>query len=534
MHDDHADYDDSDDRRRGQDDSGRRGGGRPGRGSRRSSSARERAEAAWDRDRPRRLPARSLRDDATERVAPEDRSHRDTREYEPLPARPPTVTRVAAARTRELSSRAFRRIGSASRSEGAGESGLSSLIWTSATQTAGDAMVAVCLAGTIFFSAATSQQRTHVALYLLITVAPFALIAPVLGPLLDRMHHGRRMALAGTMLGRAALAYVMASNFDNLGLYPAAFGMLVLSKAYGVLKGACVPRVLPERMTLVAANARLSLFGLATSIVAGGLLAGFIKITGSYPWALRITLVVFVWGAIQSLRLPSHVDSSDGEEPATVIRDVTTTSRRSGRRMLGAHVVTALRAAGALRAMSGFMTMFMAFLIQGEKKGLEALLSLGAIAGAVAVGSVLGTALGARMRLSKPDLIVLFCISGTAVMCVLAALSFSLQTAVLVGLVASIANALGKLCLDAIIQREVGDSQRASAFGRSETLLQLSWVFGGGVGIALPSNGRIGFAVAAALLVGACVVTVMSHRGLPQSAGTQAGSLSPTDPHPAS
>jgi Major Facilitator Superfamily len=455
-----------------------------------------------------------------------------------------TVTRVAAVRTRELTGRALRGISAASRADGAGESGLSGLIWTNATQMAGDAMIAVCLAGTIFFSAATSQQRTNVALYLLITMAPFAVVAPVLGPLLDRLHHGRRFALAGTMLGRAFLAYVMAANFDNIGLYPAAFGTLVLSKAYGVLKGACVPRVLPDRMTLVAANARLSLFGLGASLVGGGLLGGFIRLTGSYPWALRITAVVFVWGAVRSLRLPSHVDSSEGEVAATVIREVTGRRLFGGdRRTLGGQVVTALRAASALRGMSGFLTLFMAFLIQQDEHGWTALLSLGAVAGGVAAGSVAGTALGARLRLARPDVIVLVCVGSTAAVCVLAALSYSIQTAVLLGLVAGLTNSLGKLCLDAIIQRDVVESMRASAFGHSETLLQLAWVFGGGLGIALPSNGRIGFAVAAALLVAAFVLALVGRRRIPARAGAAAGAsgaaggaagnLGSTDPHPA-
>jgi hypothetical protein len=66
--------------------------------------------------------------------------------------------------------------------------------------------------------------------------------------------------------------------------------------------------------------------------------------------------------------------------------------------------------------------------------------------------------------------------------------------------VAAVTNALGKVALDAIIQREVPESLRASTFARSETLLQLAWVIGGGLGVALPTIGWIGFTVAAALL----------------------------------
>jgi hypothetical protein len=83
----------------------------------------------------------------------------------------------------------------------------------------------------------------------------------------------------------------------------------------------------------------------------------------------------------------------------------------------------------------------------------------------------------------------------------MAAVFYSLAMAAVVAGVAAVANALGKVALDAIIQREVPESLRASAFARSETMLQLSWVVGGAVGIALPPIGWLGFTVAAALLV---------------------------------
>ena len=86
--------------------------------------------------------------------------------------------------------------------------------------------------------------------------------------------------------------------------------------------------------------------------------------------------------------------------------------------------------------------------------------------------------------------------------------------AVVVAGVAAVTNALGKVSLDAIIQREVPESLRASAFARSETLLQLAWVVGGALGIALPPTGWLGFTVAAALLVLAVGLVVWSlYRG---------------------
>jgi len=97
---------------------------------------------------------------------------------------------------------------------------------------------------------------------------------------------------------------------------------------------------------------------------------------------------------------------------------------------------------------------------------------------------------------------------------------------------AGIANALGKLCLDAIIQREVPDAMRASAFARSETLLQLAWVVGGGLGVALPSNGTLGFAVSAALLVAAFAVTLLGRRRPLTGRGRRAAPAPAPSPHP--
>ena len=373
-------------------------------------------------------------------------------------------------------------------------------------------MIAVCLAGTIFFSAARSEQRAQVAIYLLVTMAPFAIVAPLIGPALDRMQRGRRMALAATAIGRAVLAWIMAAQFDNgLALYPAAFGALVLSKAYAVLRGACLPRVLPAGMTLVSANARLSMFGLGAAAVGGGLVAGIINLTGSYPLALRITAAICVVAAVLSLRLPAAVDSSDGEAEATVVR-----ATRRGRiwqgQSLGSHVVTALRAAAALRALSGFLTLFLAFYIQATETGTAAVVALVGLVAAAALGNIAGTALGARLTLTRPDPVLLASIGGVATVLVVAALTYGLGTAIAVAAAAGIANALGKLCLDAIIQREVADSLRASAFARSETLLQLAWVAGGGLGIALPSNGPLGFGVGGGLLTVAFALTIVGRR----------------------
>src|SRR5437879_3503338 len=99
-----------------------------------------------------------------------------------------------------------------------------------AAHAAGDALVAISLAGTLFFSVPSGQARGRVGLYLLLTMTPFALLSPVVGPLLDRWRGSYRTAIFLAMIGRGVLAFLMASRTNGIGRYPLAFGFLVLSR----------------------------------------------------------------------------------------------------------------------------------------------------------------------------------------------------------------------------------------------------------------------------------------------------------------
>jgi len=159
--------------------------------------------------------------------------------------------------------------------------------------------------------------------------------------------------------------------------------------------------------------------------------------------------------------------------------------------------------------------MFIAFYIESTSHGWQAVASLGAVGVATGLGNFGGTALGTRLKLARPDLIILLCTSAAAAGCLAGALLFSLPVAIVAMLICMLCNALSKLSLDAIIQRDVAESLRSSAFGRSETFLQLAWVLGAAIALLLPSkNGTLGFAVAAVVLVAVAVTMLMHERAL--------------------
>jgi MFS family permease len=430
-----------------------------------------------------------------------------TRGLPPAPSgRSRRATRVAAGMARgpgraaTAAARAARR---ASTAGGAGTSGLYRIIELHAFNAAGDAALAISLAGTLFFTVPSGQARGQVALFLGITMLPFAIMAPLIGPFLDRFRRGRRWAIGSTMAIRAFLCWVLATavQSNSFSLFPAALGCLVASKAYGVTRASAVPRVLPEGTTLVKANSRISLAGIAGAALSAPLAAGAARI-GS-EWSLRYAFLLYVGGTVLAALLPARVDSTAGEEELTV-----DDSGRGGvaNRAIGIPltIITPLRCNAGLRMLSGFLTMFMAFLLrehptEGWHHSPTLLLAL--VIGAAGLGSTLGTLLGVVIRAVRPELIVFVTLVADAVAAVYAAFFYSVIAAVVLGLTAGVCQGLGKLSLDAVIQREVPERVRTSVFARSETLLQLAWVVGGFLGVFMPLKARLGLTVIAVILI---------------------------------
>ncbi|MFI0512519.1 MFS transporter [Streptomyces sp. WSLK1-5] len=416
-----------------------------------------------------------------------------------------------------------RGIRKATHAHGAGESGLGKLIELHAVNGAGDVMITVALASTVFFSVPTDEARGRVALYLAITMAPFTVLAPVIGPLLDRLPHGRRAAMAGAMLARAMLALIISGAVatGSLELYPAALGVLVASKAYGVVRSAVVPRLLPPRFSLVKANSRVTLGGLLATGIAAPVGAGLQAI--GPRWPLYGAFVIFVAGTFLSFSLPPKVDSAKGEDVALLAADEEHLHgphlkpvKRPGLRTVGAAVTHALGANAALRWLSGFLTFFLAFLLREHPlTGESAAVSLGLVAVSAGAGNALGTAVGAWLRSRAPEIIIVTVVAIVLGAAITAAIFFGALMVACLAAVAGFAQALSKLSLDALIQRDVPELVRTSAFARSETLLQVSWVFGGAVGIVMPLNGYLGLSVAAAVVAAGWLATA---RGLLSSA----------------
>ncbi len=401
---------------------------------------------------------------------------------------------------------AYRTARRAAGAEGADSSGLARLIELGALNAAADAAVAISLAGTLFFQVPAGEARGQVSLFLGLTMLPFAVVAPLIGPMLDRFGNGRRWSIGFTMAGRAFLCWVLAGavKHDSAWLFPAALGVLVASKAYNVLRAAAVPRVLPEGLTLVSANARTSMAGVVGVAISAPIAAGAAMV--GPEWALRYAFVVFVAATILAIRLPARVDSSQGEEALGFLSgqrtDEAPATGQGGKVRIPASMAFALRANCGPRWLSGFLTLFMAFLLREHPIGGHSpQLLLALVIGSAGVGNVAGIAAGSFIKRIHPRLTVVLALLADAAAITFAALFYGLVSLVILGFTAGLAQCLAKLSLDSTIQRDVPERVQTSAFARSDTTLQLAWVIGGFVGIAMPLQPRLGLIVAAVVLL---------------------------------
>ncbi|MGV0873629.1 MFS transporter [Mycolicibacterium sp. XJ879] len=445
-----------------------------------------------------------------------------------------TVTRAAAQRSREVGSKMYGLVHRAATADGADKSGLTALTWPVVANFAVDAAMAVALANTLFFAAATAESKSKVALYLLITIAPFAVIAPLIGPALDRLQHGRRIALAMSFLLRTVLAVLLIANYDGATgsfpswvLYPCALGMMVLSKSFSVLRGAVAPRVLPPTIDLVRVNSRLTIFGLLGGTMAGGAIAAgaeYLFNLFEVPGALYVVVAATVAGAVLAMRIPKWVEVTAGEVPATLSYHGGDDELRRGpaqqpargvaRQPLGRNTITALWGNCTVKVMVGFLFLYPAFVAKShDASGWEQLKILGLIGAAAAVGNFAGNFIAARLQLGHPAQLVVRCATAVTVGALLTAVSGDLLVAALATLITSGASAIAKASLDASLQDDLPERSRASAFGRSESLLQLAWVAGGAIGVLIYTELWAGFTAITALLILGLAQTVVSYRG---------------------
>ncbi len=384
---------------------------------------------------------------------------------------------------------------------------------THALSVAGDTLLAIALADSLFFDVDPNDARWRVGAYLVLTLAPFAIVAPFLGPVMDRLRGGHRFMIIGTALARAALMAALVLYVQRWPLFPLAFGMLVMGKTYGVAKSAVVPTTVADQGELVRSNSRLSILSAlsaATVGVPGVLLLRF----GGAPWVLGFGALVFIAAALAAIQIPA---TRVADRPA---------EQEEKEELRGSGILLASSAMGFLRGGTGFVTMLLAFDLRGgidpgptsagveighrvrESLGLERLdLTTGGAPpwhfGVALIGVGIGGLIGAggvprlRARLAE-ERILAFALIGLTGLALLAAVSTGLAGAFIMAAAMALAAQGGKQAFDAIVQRDAPRANLGRTFSRYESRFQLVWVVGALLPVIVPLPARVGYILVAA------------------------------------
>jgi MFS family permease len=382
---------------------------------------------------------------------------------------------------------------------------------------AGDTLVTVSLAGSLFFSVSPTEAKGKVLLYLLLTIAPFAVVSPVLGPLIDRSANGRRILVALSAGLRAVLCWLMAEHLNSLWLFPLAFLLLVSSKLYVVTRGALVPEMartdqfhehaarlgdagwpsekVDEEKGFAGFNAQLTLLGTLIGLIAGSVGAGILKGIGATS-VLVVASLVYIAATIASARL---------QRPAKIVRDQVAGLTQAERDLnalnpLGdVEVAWGLSAAALMRFTAGFATFLLAFGLRRESAGLGWYALALALSG---IGSLIGLAFVTRVRNTlKESTLLAMSLLLTGLGAAAASTHAVLWVQVIFAGWLGLSGAVAQPSFDAITQRNVAPGAQGRTFARFAVRQQLLWVLGALIPVAIVMSFTFGDRFLAVLMI---------------------------------
>ncbi len=344
----------------------------------------------------------------------------------------------------------------------------------------GDAAMVVALADSLFFDIDLSAARTRVMLFLALSFAPFLFVAPLIGPMIDRIAGGRRFVIQMIGVVRAFLLVLMAKYIDALALFPLVFANLVLQKSYIVSKSALVPSTVRSETEHVEANSKLGLIaGLtgAVAVVPAGIL---LKLVGASA-TLIYGALIFGLAFASATRLPREVvaaEAADSDESA---------------RLHTPSVLNGALAMTMLRASVGFTFFHLAFWLRSQDSGT---VWFGAVVGVSALVAMVGNAVAPRLRdrIREETMLIAALIVAAAAGLGTALLGGPAAAVVLAGSLNFVA-ALGRLSFESIVQRDAPEANQGRAFAQFETQFQLAWALAAFVAVAIQVSGPVGFVI---------------------------------------
>lgn len=359
-----------------------------------------------------------------------------------------------------------------------------------------DGLINISLLGSLFFSVSLEASRDRILLYLVLTVAPLAVVVPAVGPLLERTVAGYRATMVGSQLVRAGTAILLASSLKSPVFYPLVFMVLLSRKAYALARTALLPHLVLESDQLADASGHLSRIG----TIAGGIgtaLGGVVLAIFGADVVPMVAVPVFIAAAIAAHRI--QVRSDHAPHDAMAAHPATrTTTRATVRTAVPPVVRRAGIAVCGMRASTGALTYLLAFAI--KRGGVDRWIFVVALA-AAGIGSYLGTLItGALHRRLGSDQVVALVLLVPGVVTLFSVLAAGDLGIVAVAFSIGLGSSVATRTMDALYA-QVPDVARGRAISSNELSFQLSNVTGAVLAVMLTPSPKAGFFVVAAVLL---------------------------------
>jgi MFS family permease len=378
----------------------------------------------------------------------------------------------------------------------------------------GDGLFQTGLAGAVVFNPERAVSPSEIAAGFVVLLLPYSLVGPFAGALLDRWDR-RRVLVAANLLRGALITIAAVCVATGVAGFPILlFALIVIgiSRFVGAGLSASLPHVVPVR-NLIEANALSVTLGAMVSVFGGVCAVGLRALFGEDNVGSGLTTVVAVLGSLGAAWLAGRfargaLGPDKVVEPATAVAAVANGLFDGGRVAIRTPSVAAgFCALMAHRASFGISLLLTVILMRYSfedwgpiKAGLP---GLGVVLGAGGLGIFIAGLTTARIVTRFGRKRTVFVSLGAAGLTQFGlGLPMLLPTTLLAAFLIAYTGQIVKLCVDAAVQRDIGDETRGRVFALYDMLFNITQALAVAIAaMVIPANGE-----SVALIVAATVL----------------------------
>jgi MFS family permease len=367
----------------------------------------------------------------------------------------------------------------------------------------GDGLFQTALAGAVVFNPEREADPMAIAAGFAVLLLPYSIVGPFAGALLDRWDRRRVLVIANLLRGGLIVCCALAVAAGVAGSILMMLALVTVGISRFVQSGlsAALPHVVPVRI-LVEANAFAVTFGAIMALIGGVCAVALRGLFGEGNVGSGMATACGVIGSLLAAGIAARfargvLGPDEIDEPPVAIQAVARGLLDGGRAALRQPTVTAgfvalfaHRAAVGISFLITVLLMRYTFTDSGILKG--GMTGLGQVFIAGGLGMLLAGAATARLvkrfgrRRTVCGALALAAVTQAGLGLPMTLLSVLLATFSII-----FAGQVIKLCVDAAVQRDIGDETRGRVFALYDTLFNVTQVVAVGLAATVvPLNGQ--------------------------------------------